>query len=276
MGYFQILASALLYSTVGIIVKSIQGISEFSILFFAYLFSLLPIVLYILLFVKERRFSFRKGKYVILMGLANISLLMLQFIAVRNTSIAIAFMLLYTAPVYVYFLSPIILKEEVKKGYLLLIFAVVGIILMVEPLSIDWSSTNTLGIVAAFLSGLAFAFFFIGGRYLSESHQSHELSLYYNSIGLVVLMPAAFIVPAALLSLNLPFLLFLGGGVIGLGTIFYFLGIGKVSASAASITALIEPVGAIVLALIFLHEIPSLWVVIGGFFILLSVYQTFK
>jgi hypothetical protein len=88
---------------------------------------------------------------------------LLFFIALRGTGVAMAMFLLYTAPVYVALLAPRLLREPSDRTiYLALAVALAGMAVVVLPdLLGHGAAASTMGIAAGAAAGAAFGLFTI-------------------------------------------------------------------------------------------------------------------
>jgi drug/metabolite transporter, DME family len=177
--------------------------------------------------------------------------------AIQRTSITLAIVIQYLAPVWVllYMLARRQQQATLRRisGVLL---AVSGIALAIGlgsgPLHL-----NPLGTATAFLAGISFALYNIGGSVLSNRMSSATLLLYAmlgSAIFWAVVHPLwtlartpysrgewIFLVAFAVGSMLIPYLL-------------YFTGLRYLDATSAIVTSCLEPVFAILLATTFVHE----------------------
>ena len=115
-GYIQIATAAVLFGLIGIFVKLTTQMPLGSIIFYRLLFGLVAIALF---FTCCRRLSEmrlgQKKQYILLLGLLQAGTMLSYFLSVKYTSVSIAVLLLYTAPIYVTLLSPLLLKEYINR-----------------------------------------------------------------------------------------------------------------------------------------------------------------
>jgi drug/metabolite transporter (DMT)-like permease len=174
---------------------------------------------------------------------------------------------LYTAPVYVTVFSPLLLKERsTGKGWVALILSIAGVILIVEPGNLEFSARST-GVIAGILSGISYAFQIMTSRHISESYSGHSQAFWSFLIASLLLLPAA-AVPSEIIIENSIYILMLAVFPTILAVSLYFNGLKKVRATNASILGLIEPVSAVILSLIILHDSISIPIMLGGALIL--------
>ena len=94
---------------------------------------------------------------------------------------------------------------------------------------------------------------------------------YQLGVIMVLLLPVLFLYPAETVTPQIPYLLFLGLVTTAIGHTLFINSFKHFSVSTASIMASIQPIYGIIVAMIFLHEIPSGRSIIGGVLILLTV-----
>jgi len=166
-GYIQIATAAVLFGLIGIFVKLTTQMPLGSIIFYRLLFGLFAIALF---FACCRRLSElrlgQKKQYILLLGLMQAGTMLSYFLSVKYTSVSIAALLLYTAPVYVTLLSPFLLKEYInRRSIFALTISIIGVILVIRPGTLfqDVNNTYLIGLAAGLVSGL-----FYGGMTLTS------------------------------------------------------------------------------------------------------------
>src|SRR5208337_4195457 len=101
-----------------------------SVLFYKFFFSVSMIFIYLLFRRGLGQLRFRKNRrYLILLGLLNTITGICYFSSIKYSGMSVAVLLLYTAPVYVSLLAPMILGEKNSgKSLLPLLLAVTGVL----------------------------------------------------------------------------------------------------------------------------------------------------
>jgi drug/metabolite transporter (DMT)-like permease len=188
------------------------------------------------------------------------------FVSVLNASVSVAVLLLYTAPVYVTVLSPLLLKENpARKEIMALALSIVGIVIIVDPAKLDFS--YSVGIAAGILSGISYAFEILTSKYIGQSYTGYTQAFWSFAIAVLILLPVG-IVPFGIVSGNIVYLILLAIFPTIIAVSLYFNGLKKVKASSASILGLIEPVSAVILAVLILGERITIPILLGGALIL--------
>jgi len=192
------------------------------------------------------------------------------FISIKYTTVAIAVLLLYTAPIYVALLSPIILKEPITRhGLAALILAIAGVIMVVQPQTISQDG-QVIGLAAGLVSGLAYACLILTSRKLRNHYTGTVQASWALFITMVIFIPYS-MVPTGVLLDNL-LLLIPFGFIPTIALILYLSGLRHIKAQNASIMGLLEPVSAAIFAYIILSEPISIPTLIGGGLILLGAF----
>ncbi|MGM0452877.1 MAG: DMT family transporter [Thermodesulfobacteriota bacterium] len=260
-------------------VRSIEAYSPISIVFYRALIGSVPLILWV-----SRSSAMRKradprqldGKHrlvLLCMGLSMCSTACFYYFAVLKTTVAKAVLLHYTAPIYVALLSPLLLKE---KNTLLTWFAIgvglFGTALIAEPATILGAGRDeVLGIISAMLSGVCLAGVFLFGRFLSGYVPSLVRTMWGCLVVVLVLLPWGMFIPAGHFGSNLPFLVILATVSLVLPYTLFFKAQNYISAQAASIVALFEPVCGVVLGLVIYGEHLSLSGAIGAAAVMASI-----
>jgi drug/metabolite transporter (DMT)-like permease len=205
------------------------------------------------------------------------------YFAIQKTSVATAIVLQYVAPVWVllYMLARRLQRPTLRRvsGVVL---AVVGCGLAVGELAaqpafpwlfVSGVRFNTLGVVAAELAAISFAFYNVFGQHLVQVYQRWTVLL-YSLLGAAVFWQLVnppwkviaqhysggqwlFMIVFSVMSMLIPFSL-------------YFTGLQYLDPTRAIVTACLEPVWAILLTAILLGELVSPMQVVGIGVVLLA------
>ncbi|MFW9852775.1 MAG: DMT family transporter, partial [Candidatus Thorarchaeota archaeon] len=221
---------------------------------------------------------FSAQKSYILQGLifSIMIVLYLSSIALR-TPAGEAALLIQVHPIVTLIVGWFLLKEKVSKSKIAsVLIAITGIIVLTEPW--DWDSflTSIIGDLLALLLGILYAFYILinrwGTRNTEEINPSVSISWVLTwsfLIGIPFLVILSFLpLPSILVSFS--FERILKFEIVGLGFLLAFFGslipyglimiaTRYIESSRASILLLTEPIGAILLAYIFLNETVTIW-----------------
>ncbi|MBH0065603.1 MULTISPECIES: DMT family transporter [unclassified Psychrobacter] len=202
-----------------------------------------------------------------------LSMSICYFFAVSYVGAGPAVALLYTAPVFSLLFSAFLLNESItRKSALLSLMAVfgVGLTMLGEQAQVNW------GILLGLSAGVCYSLYGVLGK--RAMHYAHPAPLvFFTSIiisaGVLLLLPETYNTYEQLFSLPL----LTWGYVLGLsllGTVvpfgLYMKALEKLPASRASVFTIFEPLTAIALAILLLHQSLSLIQYVGVVLILLA------
>lgn len=264
----------------GIFVKlaAICGIKEMQIVFFRAFFS--SVILALIILFKNKQLFKVKVKDIWLFAAAGVySIVLFNFSYYKTmslTSLSVAAVLLYTAPIFVCVLSVLLFKEKITINKIIaLIIAFVGCCFVSGIFS--QSQRITLAALGfGLLTGFGYSLYTIFSQVLlNKGYGSFTITFYtflFAALGSLPLMnvaktfnqvatePRGILVMLLMAVLNtvIPYLL-------------YTSGLKGVPTSVAPIIATIEPVVATVISVSVYHEAFEIWHFIGIVLVLLSV-----
>lgn len=195
----------------------------------------------------------------------------LFFTALKSGNVSNAVLSHYLAPlIIVLVFEPAMLKVKITIRNILLSFlGLVGLFILVLP---DIGSTLDAALIYGSLSAVFFAFHRVLEKKVTQTSADPLSAVVYKN-----LVPLLLFAPFAIRSINegvstnnMLLLIVFGSVVLGLAFVFLFKGIQKISATSVAVLSYIEPIGAIILAAIFLNEHVSIYTFVGGFLIILS------
>ena len=272
LGIIEIIIATLIWGTLGIIIKSIE-MEPASIVAYRSLIAV-PIMIFLLRkkvhLIKNKKKEKKKGNFMLLVlsGIAITLAWTAHFSAFKLTSIANTVILLYTGPVYVAVLSPLLLKEvRERKANICLILSVLGMLLIYnQGLG---NELNNKGLLFGALSGILFAFVIISTKKLSKYYSSLTIVGTQIIISAIILSPELLVEREVIIN-NIILLLTLGIIHTAIAEFLYIDGLIKISAQKASTISYIEPASAIIYAIILFNEIPQGLEILGITLIALS------
>ncbi len=283
MGYLKIIIAILIWSSLGIFVRK-SGLSITGTIFYpaviAGLFQLL-----ILSMTGQMRSAVKADNStntVFLLALVPVCFLtnmLLFYFAFTHTTIANAVLTHYTAPIFVALMAPVFLKEEIlKTTWVAIIVSSLGLWLILgTPGFGEWVSSGDSernGIIAGVLSGLSYALIILIVKGIAQKYPPLFIIFIQNSIVALLLLPLVLKMHLTLQSL--PYIITMGIVHSTIAPLLYVQGFKSVKANEAAILGYFEPVGAVILALIFLHEVPGLNALFGGALILFSGFMILR
>ena len=204
------------------------------------------------------------------LGLADALNVVLFFRAYQTTSVAIAVVTHYLAPLFVALAAPLVLGERGRlRTYVTTFVGFVGLVILLRPWAADRKPDDLLGAACGAGSAVFYASNVLVNKRLSDSFSGSELMFFH---GLVAMPLLAIFVPAgAWAHADARGLAWLCGGALGPGAtagLFFVWGLRKVQASHASTLTLLEPLVAMVMAAALLHERVRPTSIVGGAIIL--------
>lgn len=223
--------------------------------------------IFLLLVARKPRFTFSLAQWGAALG--NAGTMMLFVYANKNTTSANSILLQYGAPIYTGILGAWLLKERPRLEHWLGFIAVAGGMALFFVGDIGGGSFR--GDLAAILSGITFAFYFIFMRMQKdgsplESNILAHLVTATISLGVCLFLPLPVISVKAVAAIAV-----LGVFQIGLAAVFFSWGIKRVSAVEGILIVGLEPVFNPLWVFLVIGERPALNALAGGIVILLAV-----
>ncbi|TDX59301.1 DMT family transporter [Orenia marismortui] len=270
IGYLFIIIAMLIWGSIGVFVRLLPYSSELIVFYrvlFAFLFLLLLSVL-----KKDLKLNLLIDNKLLLLGSGiTLSLNWLFFFqAVKKTTIANATLSYYTSPVMVVLLSVLFLKERLRvREIISLLLGILGISIMIfspKNLLLD----GRVGIVYGLLAAFCYSLFTLSSKMITDL-SAQKLTLIQTGIATIILFPIV-------LGYELPdlhsivLLVIMGVLHTALALVLYIKGLRLSKVQDVGILSYLDPLSAILFAMLFLSEIPSLSTFIGGILILLSSY----
>lgn len=250
--FTAVITSCILFGLIGIFVKEIKDMNAGSILFYRLFFGFVFILGYLVIFRGIRKIQLKQKKfYVLLLGVLSTVTMFAYFSSIKYTGIPVAVLLLYTAPIYVTLLSPLLLKEHVTlRDMLALTLSISGILLAVNPSNIYGSTVSEngnyiAGVFFGLLSGLSYGCSIMTMNYLKETYSAIEQMFWSTAVSLVLLLPFGVSVSSPILLENLKLLIPLGFVATALASLLYLREVVHIKAQTAAVLSLIEPVSSI-------------------------------
>lgn len=191
------------------------------------------------------------------------------------SSLSVAVMLLYTAPVFVMLLSVLLFKERLTKGKLLaLASTVTGCLFLSGIITGSWQCSPE-AFITGILSGFGYALYSIFSKYALVRYDSATISVWTFYLASLPLLP--FCQPDVMLTAFalIPETSGAAAGISILCTVLPYLlytyGLKYVEAGYASILAMLEPVVGCLTGLLLLGETFTSAKAAGFFFILAAI-----
>ena len=192
------------------------------------------------------------------------------FYALKLSNVAIGMLSLFTFPIITAFLEPLFIKVTFDPIYLLLGAIILLGIYMLAP-EFDIESTHVKGILFGLLSAFFFALRNIMSKKLTFNYSGTHIMFYQVIILSIVLVPTLFYYGTSGIKTEFPYVIMLALITTAIGHTMLVNSLKHFTVSTASIINGIQPIFGIIIAFIFLNEIPSANTYIGGSLILTTV-----
>ena len=291
-GYLYIGITTILFSTMEIVLKTVSN--NFNPIqltlerFFIGGLVLLPLAIKSL---KKREVSITKEdvKQFTLLGFIGVVVSMIFYqLAVINTNASVVAVIFSCNPVFVMFFAFFILKEKIYKHNIIsLMLEVIGIIIIINPLS---SKLSSLGVTFTLLASLTFALYSVLGKKTTSKFGGEVVTCFsfiLGSIEMFFLVLLSYIQPISNFFItnnlnnfaniplssgfnldNLISIIYIFIFITGLGYASYFKAMEETCANTASLVFFFKPALSPILAFIFLKEIIPFNMIIGILLIL--------
>ena len=196
------------------------------------------------------------------------------FNAIAGGSLAIAALLLYTAPVFVMLMSVVLFHEKLTKEKLIaLLITFIGCGCITGAFS-DGLTVSRQTLLYGLASGFGYALYSIFGKPATRKYSALTVSLWCFVFASAFTLPLSGLAAKSTLFSDIT----VWGGIIGIGlvscvfpNVLYMRGLQKLEAGHAAILATIEPVVAAVVSFLFLGEVFTWQKLLGIVLILAAV-----
>lgn len=211
----------------------------------------------------------------LLMGAISPACLLLFFVTLRLTDVAIGMFLLFMAPMYVALLAPRVLGQRPDRIVApALALAVAGMVTILLPALLGVSDIAPLGLATGVVTGLLFAAYQLLVKSISRRVRSSTIVLVELTCVILFLLPLALWQGArlegGLTHRDWIAVLAMGLFATALAYMLYMEGMRRVRVEHASILGYLEPVSAPVYAFLLLGETPAATTVVGGALIVVA------
>ncbi len=275
LGYWKIIAATILFSVNPVLFKAIS-LGAIEILWTVNFVAFLVLVTANVVQRRTKELLTLARSAGIVAGLAIVFTLnnLLFISAIKVTTIANAVLTHYLAPVFVVLFGMFLIKEKTnRRSVSTLVLSLSGLAVILWPNEMSFTNQHFLGLTLGTLSAVFFALEIIFKKMLVRHHRADAVVAMYLMISVLLLAPAISFsrVPSAD-SLSLVLLLSSGIVISGLGITLFTSALRVVKAQHAAIISYLEPLGAIVLGIGVIGELPTFATLFGGALILLGTY----
>ncbi|WP_419177069.1 DMT family transporter [Desulfosediminicola sp.] len=276
-GYFFIIAAAICWGLIGVFsgLAFSQGIQPMEVAFWRAVIAW-GCFTFQALCLRQMRIDPKDLPLLSIFALLGISLFYISYqYAVKTGGVALASVLLYTAPAWVVICSYFFYREKLTTIKLTAVALVISGVFLISKSGGTGGGSVSIGFVAlisGLASGFCYSLYYTIGKHFSGKYTSANLFMYLLPIGAMGILPFVEFVPKT----TEAWLALVGLAVVStfIANIFYYQGIRYLEAGRASIVATLEPVVAAVTAFIFFGEYFSIVGYMGAALIIVAVLAT--
>jgi drug/metabolite transporter (DMT)-like permease len=279
LSYLLIVLGASLWGIIGIFVTFLYeaGFTPTQVVAIRALSAVFFLIVYTSLKNRQSlKIKISDSKYFVGTGIISIVLFnWCLFNAIKETSISIAAILLYTAPAFVTIFSRILFKETLTpRKFFALLTTLVGCSFVIGILPNTNESISLYGFLLGLGSGFFYALYSIFGKFALKKYDSLTVTVYTFIFAAAAITPFSGLWSVWPLFLTMKVWLY----VIGLGLLstmlaylFYTKGLTNVESSRASIIATVEPVVASLTSFFIFQEKLTIWQYVGIILVIAAV-----
>jgi drug/metabolite transporter (DMT)-like permease len=266
-----LLFAVLLISTSGVLGRYIALPTEIIIWFRSFL---AMIFLYVFLKIKKTPLKVQQQKEYVPFFIGGVFMALhwvTYFYALKLSNVAIGMLSLYTFPVIIAILEPLILKVKFQPIHLFFgVLILIGLYILTPTFNLE--STQVKGILFGVFSAFCYALRVLILKKHVANYDGTVLMFYQVIIISVLLFPTLFFMDLSGLQTQWPYLLILAFVTTAIGHSMLLHSLKFFSATTTSIISSLQPVFGIIMAFFFLSEIPEFNTFIGGSLILATVF----
>lgn len=266
----SLLLATLFISTSGVLGRYIALPTEIIIWFRA---SLAMVFLYVFCKYKKIDLSIKSSKDYLpffISGLFMAAHWITYFYALKLANVALGVLSLYTFPIIITLLEPLFLKVKFNPIYILFgVMVLTGLYILTPEFTLE--SSQVRGVLFGVFSAFCYAIRILILKQQVANYDGSMLMFYQTLIITILLFPTLFFMDVSGLESQFPFLLLLAFITTAVGHSLMLHSLKFFSASTASIISSLQPIFGIILAFLFLQEIPTWNTFWGGSLILLTV-----
>ncbi|RNC87954.1 MAG: EamA/RhaT family transporter [Winogradskyella sp.] len=192
------------------------------------------------------------------------------FYALKLSNVAIGMLSLFTFPVITALLEPLFTKSKFDPMYIILgLMVLVGIYILAPEFNLE--SSQLQGVLFGMLSAVCYALRILILKKEVSKYNGTMLMFYQVVLLSIFLAPALYVMDTSNISVQYPYVIILALVTTALGHTLFINSLNYFTASTASIIGSAQPVFGIIIAYLFLNEIPTIHTFAGGALILATV-----
>ena len=273
------LSAMLIFGTIAIFVRNIELTSKEIAVLRGVIGSIF--LLGVMLFSKEKTsFSAIKKNLPILVlsGLGVGANWIFLFEAYKYTTVSIATLSYYCAPIFVTIMAPIILKEKISLiKFLCVCTAMIGMLCIVgtNKGSIGEGYNHFLGIIYGLTAAVGYASVILMNKFI-KGLKGVETTVTQLVFASILLLPYVMITSgfdfSKMTGISWGYMIFLGIVHTGFAYALYFSSLKELKGQTIAVLSYIDPITAVLISALFLGEQLTMFQIIGGVLILGSIF----
>ena len=234
------------------------------------------ISLYIYSFIVKENIRVEKKHFILLV----ISGIILAFhwwsflYSIQISTVAIGTITFSTFPLFITIIESIRNQKISILELVSSLLIILGVFITIPEFSL--SNDMFVGIIIGILSALSYALLTLMNRYFSIYYSSTTIALYEQSSATVILLPTLLFINSTPTFKDISLLIFLGIVTTALAHTLFISSLKNVEAHKAGIISAMESVYSILLAYLFLHEIPTVREIVGAIIISVVIMTQLK
>ena len=262
----MMILSMAIFGTIGLFVRNI-GVTSGELALYRAVLAIVLIGVYLMITKQKIAFSSIKKALPLLMlsGVAMGFNWILLFEAYKYTTVSVATLSYYFAPVIVTVVSPVLFREKLTApkitGFLLVL---AGVVLVNGKIA--ESGESRWGLFCGAMSAVMYAFMVIcnkkASRITDMENSTLQLTISFLTVAVIVGLRQGITLEIA--AENWPWILFLGLVNTGIGCYFYFSSIGALPVQTVAICGYLEPLSAVLFSVLLLNESMTLLQILGA------------
>lgn len=268
----MLIASMIMFGTLGPFVRNIP-VSSGELALYRAVLAILLIAVFLLL--TRQKIPFAKIKKMLPLLLASGVAIGINWIflfeAYKYTTVSVATLSYYFAPVLVTIVSPILFKEKLTcRQILCFVMSTLGLVLITGIGSVG-KGKDSIGILFGLGAAVFYAMVVLCNKYIKEVEGIHRTFLQFLA-AVVTLLPYVLLTSGVTLgslsSVGWVNLLIVGLLHTGVTYCMYFSSLKELPGQEVAILSYVDPLVAVVVSVTILDEKISFWQILGGFLIL--------
>ncbi|MGF7454161.1 DMT family transporter [Pasteurella bettyae] len=270
LALFKVHCTAVLFGLTGVLGAIIQSSSEV-LVFGRVLIAFVALSLFLL--VKSQRIiklSTKDMLIQVILGTMLISHWITFYIAIKVGGVAVGTLGFASFPAFVALFEVLILKESIKRREIILLMAITLGLALITP-KYEFSNQATQGLLWGIFSGAIYGALAIFNRYNAEKLSGTQASWWQYLAGALVLTPYCLTELPKVTAIDWFWIGCLGLLCTSLAYTIFISSLNIIKARTAAMIISLEPVYAILIAWLWLDQVPTIRMIIGGLIILISV-----